>query len=171
MYMVNKTRRASPEARFRVKQGMTLAILIHALVFLAFWLTNLPYQETLNNFLIGATGRRVNFLLIFMVFAGLVALWSTARLALRRDVRRAGPAWLYLAIGIFFLVFFYGSFAVLFLKNPVQLYRLGQLFQYFRLIVDASLLLFLAWGLRSVGEGRRRDEESSCCQPACSSCG
>jgi glycerophosphoryl diester phosphodiesterase len=127
---------------------MVLLILIHAMVFLAFWLTNLPYQETLNNFLIGATGRRVNFLLIFMVFAGLVLLWSTARLALRRDVRRAGPAWLYLAIGVFFLVFFYGSFAVLFLINPVQLYRLGQLFQYFRLFVDASLLVFLAWGLR-----------------------
>ena len=95
---------------------MTLVILIHAMVFLAFWLTNLPYQETLNNFLISATGRRVNFLLIFMVFAGLVALWSTARLALRRNNhRRAGPAWPYLAIGVFFLVFFYGSFAVLFL--------------------------------------------------------
>jgi glycerophosphoryl diester phosphodiesterase len=127
---------------------MALVILIHVMVFLAFWLTNLPYQESLNNFLIGATGWRVNFLLIFMVFAGLVALWSTARLALRRDVRRAGPAWLYLALGVFFLVFFYGSFTVLFLKNPVQLYRLGQLFQYFRLIVDACLLLFLAWGLR-----------------------
>src|SRR5512136_688266 len=99
---------------------MTIAVLIHALVFLAFWLTNLPYQKTLNDFLIGATGLQANFLLIFMLFAGLVALWSTARLALRRDVRRVGPAWLYLAVGVFFLVFFYGSFVVLFLKNPVQ---------------------------------------------------
>lgn len=127
---------------------MALVILIHAMVFLAFWLTNLPYQETLNNFLIGATGRRLNFLLIFMVFAGLVVLWSAAHLALRRNARRAGPAWLNLAISVFFLVFFYGSFAVLFLENPVQLYRLGQVFQYFRLIMDACLLLFLAWGLR-----------------------
>ena len=127
---------------------MALVILIHAMVFLAFWLTNLPYQETLNNFLIGATGRRLNFLLIFMVFAGLVALWSAAHLALRRNARRTGPAWLNLAISVFFLVFFYGSFAVLFLKNPVQLYRLGQVFQYFRLIMDACLLLLLAWGLR-----------------------
>ena len=127
---------------------MALIILIHAMVFLAFWLTNLPYQESLNNFLIGATGRRVNFMMIFMVFAGLVALWSSGRLAPRRGLRWAGPARLYLFIGVFFLIFFYGSFAVLFLKNPVQLYRLGQLFQYFRLIVDAGLLLFLAWGLR-----------------------
>jgi glycerophosphoryl diester phosphodiesterase len=126
---------------------MALAILIHALGFLAFWLTNLPYQKSLNDFLIGATGLRANFLLIFMVFAGLVALWSAVRLALRRDVRQAGPAWLYLAIGIFFLVFFYGSFVTLFLKNPVQLYRMGEMFLYFRLILDAGLLLFLAWRL------------------------
>ncbi|MBN2389249.1 MAG: hypothetical protein JXR84_00915 [Anaerolineae bacterium] len=126
---------------------MALVIFIHAMLFLAFWLTNLPYQETLNNFLIGATGLRANFLLIFMVFAGLVALWSTVHLTLRRNIRRTGPAWLYLVIGVFFLIFFYGSFTVLFLKNPVQLYRLGQLFQYFRLIVDTGLLLFLAWSL------------------------
>jgi glycerophosphoryl diester phosphodiesterase len=126
---------------------MTLAILIHSLVFLAFWLTNLPYQTSLNNFLIAATGRRMNFLLIFMLFAGLAALWSAARLILARRAHRSGPAWPYLAVGVFFLVFFYGSFAVLFLNNPVQFYRLGQLFQYFRFFIDAGLLLTLAWGL------------------------
>lgn len=123
---------------------MTLLILIHALIFLAFWLTNLPYQATLNNFLIGATGMRANFLLILMVFAGLVALWS----ALRRHARRTGPAWLYFAVGGFFLVFFYASFSFLFIKNPAQLYRLGQLFLYFRVVIDAGLLVFLAWNLR-----------------------
>jgi glycerophosphoryl diester phosphodiesterase len=127
---------------------MTIVILIHALLFLAFWLTNLPYQNTLNNFLASATGQQMDFLLIFMIFAGLVALWSVARLAQRQNVRRTGPAWLYFSIGIFFLVFFYGSFTILFLKNPAQLYRLGQLFQYFRLFVDAGVLLIVAWGLR-----------------------
>jgi hypothetical protein len=81
---------------------MALVILIHAMVFLAFWLTNLPYQESLNNFLISATSRRVNFLLIFIDFAGLVALWSTARLALRINVRRAGPGWLTLPLAFSF---------------------------------------------------------------------
>ncbi len=82
-----------------------------------------------------------------------------ARLALRRQARRMGPAWLYLSIGIFFLVFFYGSFIFLFLKNPAQLSRLGQLFQYFRLFVDAGLLLLLAWGLRrwvKDGSGKKK---------------
>jgi glycerophosphoryl diester phosphodiesterase len=126
---------------------MTLVILMHALIFLAFWLTNLAYQESLNNFLIGATGLRMNFLSIFMVFAGLVGLWSAVRLTLSRKGRQAGPARPHLAVGVFFLVFFYGSFVVLFVKNPVQLYRLGEMFQYFRLVVDAGWLFFLAWGL------------------------
>ncbi len=133
---------------------MTLTILIHTVLFLAFWLTNLSYQETLNNFLVGATGTRINFLLLFMLLAGGVALWSAARLALHRDAR-AGRAWPYLTTGVFFLLFFYGSFAFLFLKNPIQLRRLGQLFQYFRLIVDAGLLLTLAWGLPRCVKGKR----------------
>ena len=138
---------------------MTIAILIHTLIFLAFWLTNLPYLKSLNDFLVGATGLRVNFLLFFLIFAGLLALWSAARLALRRDVRRTGHAWLYLSVGIFFLVFFYVSFTILFLKNSAQLYRLGQLFQYFRLFFDAGILLLLAWGLRrwlKNGSGKKK---------------
>jgi glycerophosphoryl diester phosphodiesterase len=121
----------------------TRVVLLHALLFLAFWLTNLPYQATLNNFLIGMTGLKADFLLFFMLFAGLAALWSAARLFLGRG----GPVWLFRAVGVFFVVFFYASFAVLFIKNPVQLARLGQLFEYFRLFVDAGLLFFLAWTL------------------------
>ena len=136
---------------------MTLIILIHAAVFLVFWLTNLAYQESLNAFLVGMTGLRVNFLLAFMVFAGGVALWSAVRLALYpAPLRRRGMGrhtglplpWAYLVTGGFFLLFFYGSFVVLFVKNPIQLRRLGQLWAYFRLIFDGCLLLFAAWGLR-----------------------
>ena len=90
-----------------------------------------------------------------LVLAGLVGLWSAARLILRRYGRRGGPAWPYAATGVFFMVFFYGSFIFLFVKNPAQLYRLGQLLQYFRLVIDASLLLLLAWGLRRwIQDGR-----------------
>ncbi len=127
---------------------MTITILIHALLFLAFWLTNLPFQETLNNFLVSATGQQINFLLIFLVFAGLVALWSAACLVRHRMILRTGPAWLYHSVGIFFLVFFYGSFIFLFLKNPAQLFRLGHLFQYFRLVFDIGIIMLVVWSLR-----------------------
>jgi hypothetical protein len=68
------------------------------------------------------------------IFAGLVALWGTLRLRTRRDFRRSGPARLHLSIGIFFLAVFHGSFTILFLKNPVQPYRVvDEPWQYSRL--------------------------------------
>ncbi len=127
---------------------MTLAVLIHALLFLAFWLMNLPFRGTLNNFLAEETGLPVDYLSVFLTFAAAMALWSEERLARRGRVRWAGSTRLYHAAGVFFLLFFYGSFTVLFLKNPIQVVRLGQLIQYFRYVVDFGLLLFLAWGLR-----------------------
>jgi len=126
---------------------MTIAILIHALLFLVFWLTNQPYQKSLNDFLIGATGLRIDFLLIFLLFAGMVALWSGVRMVLLREGRLSGPTWPFLSIGIFFLLFFYGSFMLVFLKNSTQLYRLGQIYEYFRLLFDAGILFLLIWGL------------------------
>jgi len=70
------------------------------------------------------------------------------RLALRRNSRKAGPPWLYHATGWVYLIFFYGSFTILFIKNPVQAARLGQLFQYFRIFFDAAALFLLARAVR-----------------------
>lgn len=127
---------------------MALAILIHALLFLAFWLTNLSFRGTFNHFIAGMTGLPMDYLSVFLAFSAAMALWSATRLGWRGNVRRARSARLYRAAGVFFLFFFYGGFAVLFLKNPIQIARLGQLLQYFRFVVDFGLLLFLAWGLR-----------------------
>jgi glycerophosphoryl diester phosphodiesterase len=125
-------------------------VLFHALVFVLFWLTDLSFQQEVNRFLADTTGLHADFISIFLLVAAAVFLWSAARLVLRRNACRAGPAWLFIAIGGFFLVFFYGSFIVLFIKSPVQLARLGQLVQYFRIFVDALLLCLAAWGLRSL---------------------
>lgn len=127
---------------------MAVVVFIHTILFLVFWLTNLSFQQAVNKFLSDATGLGVDFLRIFLIFAILVFLWSVVRLALRRNARKAGPRWMYNAIGGFFLIFFYASFVVLFLKNPVQLARLGQFTQYFRIFVDAVVLCLAAWGLR-----------------------
>ncbi len=129
---------------------MAWIVLFHALVFILFWLTNLSFQQEVNKFLADTTGLRADFVLIFLLFVAAVFLWSAARLALQRNTRRARPAWLFIAIGGFFLVFFYGSFVILFIKSPVQLARLGQLVQYFLIFVDVLLLCLAAWGLRSL---------------------
>ncbi|MEZ0396243.1 MAG: glycerophosphodiester phosphodiesterase family protein [Anaerolineales bacterium] len=127
---------------------MSWAVLIHALVFLAFWLTNLTFRDALNRFLAEVTGLQMNYLSVFLACAAAMALWSAARLVFRRADPRSGWHRLDRVLDVFFLLFFYGSFAALFLKNPIQLARLGQLLQYFRLVVDFGLLLLLAWGLR-----------------------
>jgi glycerophosphoryl diester phosphodiesterase len=127
---------------------MTVLVLIHTILFLLFWLTNLSFQQDMNEFLADATGLQVDFLLIFLLFSFGIALWSAARLALRKKPRKPNPSWPFNSFGGFYLVFFYGSFIVLFIKNPVQVARLGQLLQYFRIFPDAILLLLAVWGLR-----------------------
>lgn len=126
---------------------MSIAVLIHAAVFLLFWLTNLSFQQEVNKFLSGATGLKMNFLLVFIFFALIVGVWSIVRRT-RKDSHKIERGFFY-GFGVFFIVFFYGSFVVLFLKNPVQLPRLGQFVQYFRIFLDTVLLLFTAWILRT----------------------
>ena len=50
---------------------------------------------------------------------------------------------------LFFLLFFYASFSILFIMNPVQLVRLGQFVQYFRLVFDCACLLLIALLMRN----------------------
>ncbi len=126
---------------------MSTAVLIHAIIFLIFWLTNLSFQKDVNNFLSGATGLKMDFLLVFIFFALIVGGWSIFR-SMGKPSRRLERG-LFYGFGVFFIVFFYGSFIVLFLKNPVQLPRLGQFIQYFRIFFDAAILFFAAWILRT----------------------
>jgi glycerophosphoryl diester phosphodiesterase len=126
---------------------MTLAALIHTIVFLLFWLTNLSFQRDVNGFLSGITGLKINFLLVFLLFTLAIGAWSVIRKLVNRTnkVERG----FFLGFSIFYLVFFYGSFAMLFLKNPVQVPRLGQIILYFRLFFDIALLFFAAGILRA----------------------
>lgn len=127
---------------------MNWVVLFHTVVFLLFWLTNLILQEEVNIFLTDATGLNLNFLLIFILFTLAVGAWNAIQLALRRKSRKPGPPWLYQSISGFYLAFYYGSFIILFIKNPVQIARLGQMIQYFRIFFDVVVLFLLAWGIR-----------------------
>jgi glycerophosphoryl diester phosphodiesterase len=127
---------------------MAWVVLFHSIVFLTFWFTNLSFQKAVNDFLADTTGLKLDFLLVFIIFSLVVALWSGVRLALRAHVKKTGPAWLYTGVGIFYFAFFYGSFIVLFIKNPVQVARLGQMILYFRILIDIALTCLVAWGVR-----------------------
>jgi glycerophosphoryl diester phosphodiesterase len=127
---------------------MIFVVLVHAFLFFVFWITNLSFKDEVNQFLADTTGVHVDFLLIFLLLSLGMAIWCITLLPWRKKASWSGLRWPFKAFGSFYLVFFYGSFVVLFIKNPVQLARLGQLIQYFRVFLDALLLLFFAWGLK-----------------------
>ena len=122
---------------------MNILTLLHALLFLLYWLTNLGYHADVNGFLANATGLGLPFVAIFMLVAALVGGWALARLV-RKSQRGRWPFWI---AGGIFVILFYGSFIYLFQQDPVQSARLGQLLDYFRLPLDAALLLAAAWFL------------------------
>lgn len=134
---------------------MAALVFAHALLFLLFWVTNLVFRQAVNDFLGDAIGLQADYLLWFMLFTALVGGWSAALLSRRRKMPGLPAA--FKGVGTFYLLFFYGSFIVLFVKNPVQLPRLGQFLQYFRFFVDTALLLLAARGLRRLltGTGAR----------------
>lgn len=119
-------------------------VLAHAVALILFWLTNPFFYTATNDFLATKVGRRLDFITYCMAFAAFVGVWSAARLVLlrgQRTHRLAGlTAWLYGILGVVFIIFFYGSFAVLFQQEPLQLTRLGLLLGYFRLVIDILLL-------------------------------
>ncbi len=74
---------------------MNWIVFLHTLVFLAFWLTNLTFQQEVNDFLLDTTGLHLNYLFIFVIFTALVGLRSVIRLELKRNGRKAGSTWFF----------------------------------------------------------------------------
>ncbi|HEX7394498.1 MAG TPA: glycerophosphodiester phosphodiesterase family protein [Anaerolineaceae bacterium] len=127
---------------------MSTILLVHTLVFIIFWLTNSLFYSSVNNYLAGALGPQLDYILICLVFSAVLGVWSAARLVLQRLGHKSGPNWLTAIFTVIYLIFFYGSFTVLFSQDPVQVSRLGDLLQYFRLFFDVPLLFGLVWVLR-----------------------
>jgi glycerophosphoryl diester phosphodiesterase len=130
-----------------MKKIFSWLVLAHVLAFILFWLTNTLYYQAVNDFLADVVGARQDFVSIFIFISAAIGLWSAARLVLawRRNI--TGLAWTYALAGSLYLIFFYASFTVLFMQDPPQLARLGDLANYFRLFLDLPLLFLLAWVL------------------------
>jgi len=128
---------------------MSLILLIHTLVFILFWLTNSLFYSAVNDYLTGMLGSRLDYISICLVISAILAIWSAARLYFRRrQGPKFGPEWLAAVLMGLYLLYFYGSFALLFSQDPSQISRLGNLFQFYRMIFDFPALFVLAWYLR-----------------------
>jgi glycerophosphoryl diester phosphodiesterase len=119
-------------------------VLLHTLAFALYWLTNGSYHREVNAFLKGTIGVQLPFVLIFLLLTLAVGLWAALRLILSRRAGKGRP-WGFAIAGGLYLLFFYGSFIILFMQDPSQPIRLGQFLQYFRIVPDAILLLASAW--------------------------
>ena len=120
-------------------------VLVHAVLFINYWLTNSLFYAETNDYLTKMLGARRDYISLCLLISALIALWSAARMILfrMRFKHRLAPltAWLYAALGLIFIAFFYGSFWLLLRESPVQLPRIGQMLLYYRLVLDPFVLL------------------------------
>jgi len=120
-------------------------VLIHVLAFTVFWLTNNLFYASTNDYMADLLGRRLNYVNLLIGISILTGTWSCIRLVLNRLGRTHKwsllSSWLYGLVSLLYLLFFYGSFGLLFRESPVQLVRIGQLFAYYRVVLDGVLLM------------------------------
>jgi len=123
-------------------------ILAHSLAFILFWLTNRLFYAAVNDFLADKFGKPINYMNVCLGLSLVVLVWCVARLALNWQGRPPG-GWVFPIAGLLYLLFFYGSFIMLFQQDSTQSPRLGQLIFYFRIFFDSAILLGIAIFLRS----------------------
>jgi glycerophosphoryl diester phosphodiesterase len=134
----------------RASKILAWLVIIHSVLFLIFWLTNTAFQADTNDFLTDLIGPMVDYIFYCLLFSIGLLLWSVILFIYHRDSGKSSVwwirvgDWIYCLLGVIFLVFFYGSFSMLFNEAPVQKIRLFQMLDYFRVILDPLLLLATA---------------------------
>jgi hypothetical protein len=90
----------------------------------------------------------MDFVSLLIWISLFIAAWSIFRIVmayLRKKYRLAAFfSWVYGLVSLVYILFFYGSFQLLFSESPVQLVRIRQVLGYFRFFLDAALLLGFA---------------------------
>jgi glycerophosphoryl diester phosphodiesterase len=136
------------------KSFLTGIVLVHAGLFLAFWLTNATFYAQTNDYLADKIGTRLDYIRLCLMLTFGLSLWSGSRLLLaplgRSHCFRILSSVVYSLCSLIFIVFFYGSFWLLFRESPSQMPRIQQLILYYRMILDvlilgAFLLLSVLW--------------------------
>jgi glycerophosphoryl diester phosphodiesterase len=129
-------------------RGLPWIALIHAVLFVLFWLTNRLFYDSVNTYLFEKIGMRLDYVSMCLVFALMVALGVLLVLVSRHQQIKRGWAALVAVLGILFILFFYGSFLVLFKQDPTQPVRLWRMLRYnglyfYGLLLAVFVLLFV----------------------------
>jgi len=128
---------------FQITMKMfTWLALVHSLLFILFWVTNVPFQEVVNDFVTDMTGMPFNYVLILILLSALMAVWCLVRLIFgKKQAWALGGTMAHFVICIIYIVSFYALFIAMFLKDPTQPVRLLQLFNFFRPFIEVPLLI------------------------------
>ncbi len=157
----------STRLKLRAHYLLALIILIHSALFLGYWFAVGRFRADVDAFIADVTSLSLPYTTILMVVTGLVGLWSLLRFVtfrLARSDKTWEPSvinWVFFAIGVIFLVIFYGTFWVILRQEPGQKGVLIHLFDLVRVVVDAVVFLWLAnWLRHLILYLRRRSHES-----------
>lgn len=122
-----------------------VVILLHTAAFLAFWLGNAAFYTETNDYLVRMLGASLDYIRICLLLAGGLLVWSAWRL-LRPTATPGWAGWVYAGLGLVFVLFFYGSFWMLFRESPVQQVRIWQWLGYHRVLYEGlAVLLLVGW--------------------------
>lgn len=136
-------------------------MIVHSLVFILFWVTNTPFHHSVNDFIAQRTAINFDYVLLpVLLFAGMGA-WALIRLFFNEHSARLMRGKLpFFILCIIFIVLFYVLFGFLFSRDPIQLPRLVQLFDFFRPIFEVPIIvIFIVFTLPYVAKAFRNRKE------------
>jgi glycerophosphoinositol inositolphosphodiesterase len=141
-------------------------VLAHCFLFIIFWITNRLFYDSVNTFIIEKTGFVLDYVSFCLIFSAIIGFAAILMLWLGRNGPKQGWVVLFSIFGIFFILFFYGSFFVLFSQDPTQPVRLWRLVRYFGLYVNSLLLaifvalisIYVVPSLIKKAQGSKRDK-------------
>lgn len=135
--------------RFVYARIIPWLVFIHASLFIVFWQTNRLFYTSTNDYLASMVGKRLDYVSLLTWVSVFVAVWSFIRgisdLAGKSHKLAILTSWIYGILSLIYVIFFYGSFWLLFSESPVQLVRLEQIIAYYRLALDIVMLLGFAF--------------------------
>ena len=154
--------------KIRLHYFLALIFLVHAILFLVYWFAIGDFRKDVDLFLSESLNFTLPYTILVMSLTALFGLWSFFRfigmqLALSKgEWKTVFWNWIYLSVGLLFLILFYITFLLIVRENPAQrgvIFSLGNLI---RLGSDALLFLFAGiWLRRLVVYQRRRMQEAS----------
>jgi glycerophosphoryl diester phosphodiesterase len=109
--------------------------LLFAILIALFWFSDLPFAQSVNEYIAGISGLTLNYILLTALFSASLGLWSLLRIIgeSRTESLRVllkGQT-VFLVLASFHTLFVVAEFTILFVKDPLQPVRMGQWISFF----------------------------------------